>query len=45
MAADAHRFLALGNLELRDAGFLQKLDQFLYFANVHSANPFDEFCF
>ena len=32
MAADAHRFLALGNLQFRDAGFLQQLDQLLYLA-------------
>src|ERR1700734_79690 len=40
MTADAHGFLAFGNLQLRDARLLQQLDQFLDFTNVHS-NPFD----
>ena len=43
MAADAHRFLALGNLQLRDAGLLQQLDQFLYLANVHPRTPSNNF--
>jgi hypothetical protein len=44
MAADAHGFLAFGNLQLRDTRLLEELDQFLYFTNVHS-NPFNRFYF
>ncbi len=39
VAADAYRFLALRNLELRDAGLLEQLDQFLYLANIHPRTP------
>src|SRR5580658_331530 len=39
IAADANRFLALGDFQLRNAGFLQQLDQFLNFANVHPRTP------
>ncbi len=37
-AADAHRLFALLDLDLGDAGFLQQLDQFLDFSNVHAGN-------
>ena len=35
IARDAHRFLALPDLDLRDTGFLEQLDQFFYLSNVH----------
>src|SRR5581483_11372778 len=37
-AADPHRFLALLDLDLRYAGFLQQLDELLDFSNVHAGN-------
>ena len=37
-AADAHRFFPFLDLDLRDAGFLQQLDQFFDFSNVHAGN-------
>src|SRR3984957_2825278 len=39
VAADAHRLLALRNLQFRDARLLEQLDQFLYLANVHPRTP------
>ena len=35
VAADAHRFLAFGNLDFVHAGFLQHLDQFFDLAYIH----------
>ncbi len=39
MTADAHGFLALGNLQLRNTRLFQQLDQFFYFANIHPRTP------
>jgi hypothetical protein len=35
VTADAHGFLALGNLQFGDARLLQQLDQFFDFTNIH----------
>src|ERR1700692_1715344 len=34
-AADAHAFLAFLDLNFRDAGFFEELNQLFYFSNVH----------
>jgi hypothetical protein len=34
-AAEAHGFLPLDDLNFREAGPLQQLDEFLYFSDVH----------
>src|SRR5215208_384788 len=35
-AADAHAFLPFFDLDLGDAGFLQQLDEFLDFSDIHA---------
>src|SRR5690606_27362587 len=39
IAADPHRLLALRNLDLGDAGFLEQLDQLLDLAYIHYFPP------
>ena len=38
MAADANGLLALVDFDLRHAGLVQQLDEFLYLADVHIVN-------
>ena len=35
LAITSHRFLAFGDFDLGDSGFVQKLDQFLNFPDIH----------
>src|SRR5436190_12825680 len=39
VAADPDRLFALGDLDFRDSGFLEQLDEFFYFSYVHYLPP------
>src|SRR6185503_14383187 len=39
IAADTNGLLALGDLDLGDAGFLEELDELLYFSYIHHLPP------